>query len=80
MSKKYLIALVILSATCSPIKQKVEQSSTTIDSTLQIKVDSMLQNRLSELDATSGQVIVMEVQTGEIKASVYILILFCNIL
>ena len=29
----------------------------------------MLQNRLSELDATSGQVIVMEVQTGEIKAS-----------
>lgn len=69
MSRKYLIALVILSATCSPIKQKVEQSSTTIDSTLQIKVDSMLQNRLSELDATSGQVIVMEVQTGEIKAS-----------
>lgn len=54
---------------CSPIKQKVEQSSTIIDSTLQIKVDSILQNRLSELDATSGQVIVMEVQTGEIKAS-----------
>lgn len=70
MSRKYLIALVILSATCSPIKQKVEQSSTTIDSTLQIKVDSMLQNRLSELDATSGQVIVMEIRTGEIKASV----------
>lgn len=69
MSKKYLIALVILSATCSPIKQKVEQSSTTIDSTLQIKVDSILQNRLSELDAISGQVIVMEVQTGEVKAS-----------
>lgn len=69
MSKKYLIALVILSATCSPIKQKVEQSSTTIDSTLQIKVDSILQNRLSELDATAGQVIVMKVQTGEVKAS-----------
>ena len=30
----------------------------------------MLQNRLSEFEATSGQVIVMEVQTGEIKASV----------
>ena len=29
----------------------------------------MLQNGLSELDATAGQVIVMEVQTGEIKAS-----------
>lgn len=40
-----------------------------IYNTLQIKVDSILQNKLSELDATSGQVIVMEVQTGEIKAS-----------
>ncbi|MEY8687931.1 penicillin-binding transpeptidase domain-containing protein [Bacteroides sp. AN502(2024)] len=42
----------------------------TIDSTLQVKVDSILQNKLSELNAISGQVIVMEVQTGEIKASV----------
>lgn len=41
-----------------------------IYNTLQIKVDSILQNRLSELDATSGQVIIMEVRTGEIKASV----------
>jgi cell division protein FtsI (penicillin-binding protein 3) len=40
-----------------------------IYNTLQIKVDSILQNKLSELDATSGQVIVMEVRTGEIKAS-----------
>lgn len=67
-----IIILLLSIATfisCSPIKQKVEQSSTIIDSTLQIKVDSILQNRLSELDATSGQVIVMEVQTGEIKAS-----------
>lgn len=67
-----IIILLLSIATfisCSPIKQKVEQSSTIIDSTLQIKVDSILQNRLSELDATSGQVIVMEIQTGEIKAS-----------
>lgn len=49
---------------------KVEQSSAIIDSTLQIKVDSILQNKLSELDATFGQVIVMEVQRGEVKASV----------
>lgn len=48
---------------------KTEQVST-IDSTLQVSVDSILQNKLSELDATIGQVIVMEVQTGEIKASV----------
>lgn len=37
---------------------------------MQVRVDSILQNKLSELDATVGQVIVMEVQTGEIKASV----------
>lgn len=49
-------------------KQKGYKIST-IDSTLQIKIDSILQNRLSELNAISGQVIVMEVQTGEIKAS-----------
>ena len=54
---------------CSPTRQKAEQVSA-IDSTLQIRVDSILQNKLSELDATTGQVIVMEVQTGEIKASV----------
>ena len=42
----------------------------TIDSTLQVRVDSILQNKLSELDATVGHVIVMEAQTGEIKASV----------
>lgn len=37
---------------------------------MQVKVDSILQNKLFELDATTGQVIVMEVQTGEIKAFV----------
>ena len=42
----------------------------TIDSTLQVSVDSILQNKLSELDATIGQAIVMEVRTGEIKAFV----------
>lgn len=69
MLRIYFIVLVALLVACSPTKQKVEQVST-IDSTLQIKVDSILQNKLSELDATVGQVIVMEVQTGEIKASV----------
>lgn len=64
-----LLLSIAIFISCSPIKQKVEQSSTIIDSTLQIKVDSILQNRLSELDATAGQIIVMEVQTGEIKAS-----------
>lgn len=64
-----LLLSIAIFISCSPIKQKVEQISN-IDSALQIKVDSILQNKLSELDATSGQVIVMEVRTGEIKASV----------
>lgn len=69
--KKVIIFLVCIATfiACNPIvKQKTEQ--TLIDSTLQTKVDSILQNKLSELDVTIGQVIVMEVQTGEIKASV----------
>lgn len=64
-----LLSSIIAFTACSPTKQKAEQVST-IDSTLQVKVNSILQNKLSELDATIGQVIVMEVQTGEIKASV----------
>ena len=63
-----LISIIISFASCN-IKNNSTNSVSTVDSTLQIKVDSILQNRLSELDATSGQVIVMEVQTGEIKAS-----------
>ena len=49
---------------CTPTKQS------TIDTTLQTKVDSILQNKMSEIGAISGQAIVMEVQTGEIKAMV----------
>lgn len=64
----YFLFLCTL-CSCQSNKKEAEQVST-IDSTLQITVDSILQNKLSELDATAGQVIVMEVQTGEIKASV----------
>ena len=63
-----LISIVIPFASCN-IKNNSTNPVSIVDSTLQIKVDSMLQIRLSELDATAGQVIVMEVQTGEIKAS-----------
>lgn len=67
--KKVIIFLISIATFIACTKQKVEQVST-IDSTLQVRVDSILQNKLFELDATLGQVIVMEVQTGEIKASV----------
>ena len=63
----FLFLFVLCS--CQSKKQKAEQIST-IDSTLQVSVDSILQNKLSELNATVGQVIIMEVQTGEIKAFV----------
>ena len=65
----YVITLAILLISCNFNNGKTKQVST-IDSTLQVKVDSILQNKLSELNATVGQVIIMEVQTGEIKASV----------
>ena len=67
--KNTIILLISIATFIACAKQKAEQVST-IDSTLQVKVDSILQNKLSELDAAVGQVIVMEVQTGEIKASV----------
>ena len=62
---RFFILFISLSIiACSPIKQS------TIDTTLQTKVDSILQNKMSEIDAISGQAIVMEVRTGEIKAMV----------
>lgn len=67
--KNTIILLISIATFIACTKQKVEQVST-IDSTLQVSVDSILQNKLSELDATIGQAIVMEVRTGEIKAFV----------
>lgn len=55
---------------CNSTKQKDTQTSTTIDSTLQVKATSILENKLTELNALSGQAIVMEAQTGYIKAIV----------
>lgn len=67
--KNTVILLISIATFIACTKQNTKQVST-IDSTLQVKVDSILQNKLSGLNATVGQVIVMEVQTGEIKASV----------
>lgn len=53
---------------CQP-KQRTEIIST-IDSTLQVNATSILEEKLSEINAQSGQVIVMEVQSGQIKALV----------
>lgn len=61
------IAILI---SCQSKQHKIEQLSSTIDSTLQVKATSILKSKLSEINAQSGQVIIMEVQTGQIKALV----------
>ena len=63
-----IIAFIGL-ASCQSKQETIELMST-IDSTLQVKVTSILENKLSELKALSGQTIIMEVQTGHIKAMV----------
>lgn len=67
MKKAIILLGVATIIACT--KQKAEQVSN-IDNTLQTKVTSILGNKLSEINAQSGQVIIMEVQTGQIKALV----------
>lgn len=59
---------IILSACCS--ENPKATSITNLDTTLQTKTTSILANKLSEINALSGQVAIMEVQTGQIKAMV----------
>ena len=61
-----ILGCVLTMLSCTPQKGQVS----TIDNTLQNKVDSILQNKITEINAISGQAIVMEVETGEIKAMV----------
>ncbi len=62
------MALAMMLTSCH--QQKKMERVSTIDSILQMKVDSILQGKLKELNALSGQAIVMEVRTGGIKAMV----------
>ena len=64
MKRILLFGCIAAMIACTPTKQS------TIDTTLQTKVDSILHSKMSEINAISGQAIVMEVQTGEIKAMV----------
>ena len=58
----FLISCIILLTSCT-------KSNSTIDSNLQTKVDSILQFKMSEINAISGQAIVMDM-AGNIKAMV----------
>ena len=51
-------------------RPKVKEKVTHIDPTLQTKVSSLLEEKLKEIWAYSGQAIVMETKTGAIKAMV----------
>lgn len=53
---------------CGMKQGKTEQVSTT-DGDLQAKVTSIMESKLKEFAAQSGQVIVMDVRTGQVKAS-----------
>lgn len=53
---------------CGMKQEKTGQVYIT-DSTLQAKVASIMESKLNEFGAQSGRVIVMDVQTGQVKAS-----------
>lgn len=67
---KLLISILCISLFSCQSKQQEDKQVSTTDSTLQAKVASILKDKLSELNALSGQAIIMEVQTGHIKAMV----------
>lgn len=63
----FIAAMTLLSA-CSMKQEKTGQVYIT-DSMLQAKVTSIMESKLNEFGAQSGRVIVMDVQTGQVKAS-----------
>ena len=66
-----IFAIIVLSLfTSCQCRQQVTLPISTIDSTLQVNATAILESKLSEINAQSGQVVVMEVQTGQIKALV----------
>lgn len=60
---------LVIGVSCQS-KQQATEAVSSIDSALQTNATAILGSKLSEINAQSGQVIVMEVQTGQIKALV----------
>ena len=63
-----LAAAISLTACTGNSLRSCSTDISTIDSTLQTNVDSLLENKLIELNAFTGTAIVMEVHSGHIKA------------
>ena len=70
MRQSIFIIVVLSIFTSCQCRQQVILPISTIDSILQVNATSTQEEKLSEINAQSGQVIVMEVQTGQIKALV----------
>ena len=70
MKGRLLISTIMIGLVSCQSKQQATGTVSTIDSTLQTNVTAILESKLSEINAQSGQVIVMEVQSGQIKALV----------
>lgn len=67
---KHIYLLLILLCVSCQSRQQITAPISTIDSTLQTNATAILESKLSEINAQSGQVIIMEVQSGQIKALV----------
>lgn len=65
-----VMAVVITSLIFYRLGNPKKTNVSTIDSSLQVKVDSLLREKMFELNALSGQAIVMDVKSGEVKALV----------
>ena len=65
-----IVLMALVSGFYACVNKENETRDNAIDSTLQTSATAILESKLSELNAQSGQVIVMEVQTGQIKALV----------
>lgn len=72
MTSRFLYLLFpLLCASCqNKVVKEEPRPVSTLDSALQAKVTHVLNDKMTELAAHDGQVIVMEVQTGAVKAMV----------
>ncbi len=62
--------ITVQGARTAPEQARHQTPDSTTDSCLQCTVDSLLRHQMGDIRATTGQVIVMEVATGEIRALV----------
>jgi cell division protein FtsI (penicillin-binding protein 3) len=69
MKASIIFITVALALSACNMKQENTEQFSAVDNTLQAKVTSIMESKLKEFDAQSGQVIVMDAQTGQVKAS-----------